>query len=137
MNGPVPALNGFSVKSAPMASTTFWLTIMPARSTSAPRSGENADFRLNFTVFASTTWAVAHSYTLPKQAKPDDAKRAATWQMIKWFQDHSVTWTVTGGVLGALLVREWFAARRLAFVHAADGRIRPLPGPSFRHPSPT
>jgi multiple sugar transport system substrate-binding protein len=51
----------------------------------------------------STTWAVAHSYTLPKQAKPDDTKRAATWQMIKWFQDHSVTWTVTGGVLGALL----------------------------------
>jgi undecaprenyl-diphosphatase len=36
------------------------------------------------------------------------------------------------GILGALLVREWFAARGLAFVHRTDGRIRPLPGPSFR-----
>jgi membrane-associated phospholipid phosphatase len=36
------------------------------------------------------------------------------------------------GTLGALLVREWFAARGLAFVQAADGGIRPLPGPSFR-----
>ena len=35
------------------------------------------------------------------------------------------------GVVGALLVREWFAARGLAFLLAADGGIRPLPGPSF------
>jgi membrane-associated phospholipid phosphatase len=35
------------------------------------------------------------------------------------------------GTLGALLVREWFAARGLAFVRAADGRIRPMPGPSL------
>jgi membrane-associated phospholipid phosphatase len=32
------------------------------------------------------------------------------------------------GVVGALLVREWFAARRLGF--APDGRARALPGPS-------
>lgn len=35
------------------------------------------------------------------------------------------------GTLGALLVREYFVARGLAFAHTADGRIRPLPGPSF------
>src|SRR5262249_45236885 len=34
------------------------------------------------------------------------------------------------GILGVLLVRDWFAARRLAFVLGADGAIRPLPGPS-------
>ncbi len=34
------------------------------------------------------------------------------------------------GVLGVLLVREWFAARGLAFVRDGDGGIRPLPGPS-------
>jgi len=35
------------------------------------------------------------------------------------------------GALGALLVREWFAVRRLGFAVAADGQIRTLPGPSF------
>ena len=35
------------------------------------------------------------------------------------------------GVLGALLVRDWYAARRLAFVLGADGRVRLWPGPSF------
>ena len=35
------------------------------------------------------------------------------------------------GTVGALLVREWFAARRLAFAPDANGHIRPLPGPSF------
>jgi membrane-associated phospholipid phosphatase len=35
------------------------------------------------------------------------------------------------GVVGALLVRDWFAARRLAFVVAPDGGVRRLPGPSF------
>ena len=34
------------------------------------------------------------------------------------------------GVLGVLLVRDWFAARGLGFVLGVDGRIRPLPGPS-------
>lgn len=36
------------------------------------------------------------------------------------------------GALGALLVREWFAARGLGFARGPDGRIGPLPGPSFR-----
>jgi len=35
------------------------------------------------------------------------------------------------GVLGVLLVRDWFAARGLAFALHADGTIRPLSGPSF------
>jgi len=35
------------------------------------------------------------------------------------------------GVLGVLLVRDWYAARRLGFVLGADGRVRSLPGPSF------
>jgi undecaprenyl-diphosphatase len=35
------------------------------------------------------------------------------------------------GTLGALLVRDWFAARRLAFVMEPDGRVRALPGPSL------
>jgi undecaprenyl-diphosphatase len=34
------------------------------------------------------------------------------------------------GVVGVLLVRDWFAARGLAFVIGADGIVRPLPGPS-------
>jgi membrane-associated phospholipid phosphatase len=35
------------------------------------------------------------------------------------------------GVIGALLVRDWYAARGLAFVLCADGTVRPWPGPSF------
>lgn len=35
------------------------------------------------------------------------------------------------GTLGALIVRDWFAARGLAFSTAADGTVRPMPGPSF------
>jgi membrane-associated phospholipid phosphatase len=34
------------------------------------------------------------------------------------------------GVVGAMLVRYWFAARRLAFIIRQDGAIAPLPGPS-------
>jgi undecaprenyl-diphosphatase len=36
------------------------------------------------------------------------------------------------GVLGALLVRDWFAARRLAFAIDPQGNVRALPGPSLR-----
>ena len=32
---------------------------------------------------------------------------------------------------GVALVRAWFASRRLAFAFGQDGRIHPLPGPSF------
>jgi membrane-associated phospholipid phosphatase len=35
------------------------------------------------------------------------------------------------GVIGALLVRDWYAARRLAFVLCADGTVRLWPGPSL------
>ena len=35
------------------------------------------------------------------------------------------------GIVGVLLVRDWFATCGLAFVLGADGTIRRLPGPSF------
>ena len=35
------------------------------------------------------------------------------------------------GVIGAMAVRYWFAARRLGFAIGGDGRIVPLAGPSF------
>jgi membrane-associated phospholipid phosphatase len=34
------------------------------------------------------------------------------------------------GTVGALLVRDWFAARRLAFARTPQGAVRPFPGPS-------
>jgi undecaprenyl-diphosphatase len=36
------------------------------------------------------------------------------------------------GAVGAVMVRNWFAARRLGFSVAADGSVRAMPGPSFR-----
>jgi len=36
------------------------------------------------------------------------------------------------GILGAILVRNWFAARRLAFVRGPDGAVKTLAGPSAR-----
>jgi len=41
---------------------------------------------------------------------------------------------IAGAVVGtvvALIVRDWFAARGLAFSVTPDGAVRPLPGPSF------
>jgi undecaprenyl-diphosphatase len=35
------------------------------------------------------------------------------------------------GVVGVLLVRDWFATRGLAFVLRTDGIVRRLPGPSL------
>ena len=35
------------------------------------------------------------------------------------------------GVIGAMFVRYWFAARRLGFAIGRDGTVLPLPGPSF------
>jgi undecaprenyl-diphosphatase len=37
------------------------------------------------------------------------------------------------GVIAAMAVRYWFAARHLAFTIHRDGRIEPLPGPSAEH----
>ena len=36
------------------------------------------------------------------------------------------------GGFGAILVRNWFASRRLAFVPGRDGAVHALPGPSWR-----
>lgn len=35
------------------------------------------------------------------------------------------------GIVGAMTVRYWFAARRLAFTIRADGRVEPLAGPTW------
>jgi hypothetical protein len=37
------------------------------------------------------------------------------------------------GVVGAMFVRYWFAARRLGFAIRRDGAIVPLAGPSLGH----
>ncbi len=47
---------------------------------------------------------------------------------------HYVSDVIAGaiaGSIGALIVRDWFAARRLGFAIAADGAVRALPGPSW------
>jgi len=36
------------------------------------------------------------------------------------------------GVVGAVLVGNWFTARRMAFLKTADGRVLAMPGPSWR-----
>lgn len=36
------------------------------------------------------------------------------------------------GLFGAILVRNWYAARRIAFVPGVDGAVHALPGPSWR-----
>jgi undecaprenyl-diphosphatase len=36
------------------------------------------------------------------------------------------------GSVGALMVRNWFAARRLGFAVRPDGSVYPMPGPSVR-----
>jgi membrane-associated phospholipid phosphatase len=50
-------------------------------------------------------------------------------------QAHFVSDVIAAGFVGgfgAILVRNWFAARRLAFVPGPDGFIRARPGPSWR-----
>jgi undecaprenyl-diphosphatase len=50
-------------------------------------------------------------------------------------QAHFVSDVIAAGFVGgfgAILVRNWFAARRLAFAPGPDGHIRALPGPSWR-----
>jgi membrane-associated phospholipid phosphatase len=50
-------------------------------------------------------------------------------------QAHFVSDVIAAGFVGgfgAILVRNWFAARRLAFVPAPDGAIHALPGPAWR-----
>ena len=36
------------------------------------------------------------------------------------------------GAFGAIVIRDWFAARRLGFYVGRDGRVHTMPGPSFR-----
>jgi undecaprenyl-diphosphatase len=48
---------------------------------------------------------------------------------------HFVSDTIAGaacGAFGAIMVRDWFAARRLAFVIGQDGDVRALAGPSWQ-----
>jgi undecaprenyl-diphosphatase len=36
------------------------------------------------------------------------------------------------GAFGAIVIRDWFAARRLGFTIGSDGQVHTMPGPSFR-----
>jgi membrane-associated phospholipid phosphatase len=36
------------------------------------------------------------------------------------------------GAFGAIVIRDWFAVRGLGFYVASDGRVHPMPGPSWR-----
>jgi undecaprenyl-diphosphatase len=36
------------------------------------------------------------------------------------------------GIVGALMVRRWFAMRRLGFSFGPDGAVHPYPGPSAK-----
>ena len=36
------------------------------------------------------------------------------------------------GAFGAIVIRDWFATRRLGFYVGSDGRVHTMPGPSFR-----
>jgi undecaprenyl-diphosphatase len=48
---------------------------------------------------------------------------------------HFVSDVIAGaafGAFGAIVIRDWFAARRLGFTIGSDGRVRVMPGPSFR-----
>ena len=48
---------------------------------------------------------------------------------------HFVSDVVAGaafGAFGAIVIRDWFAVRRLGFYVGSDGRVRTMPGPSFR-----
>jgi membrane-associated phospholipid phosphatase len=36
------------------------------------------------------------------------------------------------GAFGAIVIRDWFAARRLGFFVGSDGRVHKMPGPSWR-----
>jgi membrane-associated phospholipid phosphatase len=50
-------------------------------------------------------------------------------------QAHFVSDVIAGafvGGFGAILVRNWFAARRLAFIPGADGVAHAMPGPTWR-----
>jgi undecaprenyl-diphosphatase len=47
------------------------------------------------------------------------------------FVSDVVAAAIVGG-FGAILVRNWFAARRLAFVPGRDGAVHAMPGPSWR-----
>src|SRR3954452_9792620 len=47
------------------------------------------------------------------------------------FPSDVIAGALVGGI-GALLVRNWFAAHRLAFALRPNGTVRPLPGPSWR-----
>ena len=36
------------------------------------------------------------------------------------------------GAFGAIVIRDWFAVRRLGFYVGSDGRVHTMPGPSLR-----
>src|SRR2546423_14932615 len=129
MNGPVPAWNGLSVKSAPTASTTLRETIIPARSTSAPRSGANADFRLNFTVFGSTTLTVSTDERSPVRREPCVVLYRSMFHFTASASNVVPSWNFTSVrrvnviVLPSLQVSHFSASQGVIFALASTGAM--------------
>ncbi|MCL6609812.1 MAG: LysR family transcriptional regulator [Geminicoccaceae bacterium] len=90
---------------------------------------------------AVPTWLVLDGVVEPER-ELDPRARAVLWSCAAaialsrivvgaHYPSDVLAGAVVGG-LGALLVRAWFAQRRLVFAMDRDGRIRPMPGPSVR-----
>jgi undecaprenyl-diphosphatase len=83
------------------------------------------------TVFAA---AVAFSLVCPRLRVPFALYAILICVTRVVLDAHYMSDVVAGavvGTVGALLIRDWFAARRLGFSVDADGCVRTLPGPSF------
>jgi undecaprenyl-diphosphatase len=104
-------------------------------------------------VYVPWSWAPAYA-SMPSGHATTAAAAAiaitAVWpkaRMVMWtyavvilasrviIQAHFVSDVIAAAFVGgftAILVRNWFAARRLAFIPARDGTVRAMPGPSWR-----
>jgi undecaprenyl-diphosphatase len=79
--------------------------------------------------------AIAIGLLWPKARVPLAIYAALIFASRIIIQAHFVSDTIAGafvGGLGAIIVRNWFAARRLAFIPGRNGSVHALPGPSWR-----
>ena len=83
----------------------------------------------------ATAAAIAIGALWPKARVPMWIYAAVIMASRVIIEAHYVSDVIAAGFVGgfgAILVRNWFAARRLAFVPATDGAVHALPGPSWR-----